>query len=162
MRRGTVHRFIRHIGFLIAVVALSAGLPAGCATDTYQQRTDTLKAHVKNFYDDLAADRVGSAVTENERIEAIAAEAGADVRRRGRPVADNRMDRDWMLVKTARETAAENWLALGRYFLIKKQYDQARGAYRRILADDFRDPAYRVYVEQAERALRDVDVINPR
>src|SRR5581483_354189 len=153
MRRNLAHRFISHIGFLIAVVALSAGLTAGCATDTYQQRTDTIKTHVKTFYDDLAANRVGSA---------IAAEAGADVRRRGRPVADNRMDRDWMMVKTARETAAENWLALGRYFLIKKEYDQARGAYRRILADDFRDPAYHVYVEQAERALRDVDVVNPR
>ena len=158
MRRILVHRFLRHIGFLIVVVALAAG----CSTDTYQQRTDTLKAHVKTFYDDLAADRVGSAIAANERIEAIAAEAGADVRRRGRPVADNRMDRDWMMVKTARETAAENWLALGRYFLIKKQFDQARGAYKRVLADDFRDPAYHVYVEQAERALRDVDVVNPR
>ena len=144
-------------------MALPAALPVGCAKDTYQQRTNVLKDHVKKFYDDLAAGRVGSAVAENERIEAIAAEAGNDVRRRARAVADNRMDRDWMMVKTARETAAENWLALGRYFLIKKQYDQARGAYQRVLVDDFRDPAYHVYTEQAEQGLHDVDLIlNPR
>jgi hypothetical protein len=144
----------------VLMLALLAAMTAGCTKDPFRQRTDAIKDHVKAFYDHLQAGRVGAAVVENERIEGMAAAAGADVLRRGRPVADNQVDRDWLIVKAANEAAAENWLALARYLTIKKRFSEARAAYGRVL-DGYDESAYRAYTEQARRGIKDLDVLNP-
>ena len=43
-----------------------------CAHDTYQQRADLVKEHSEAFYTHLKANRVESAIRENEQIEAMA------------------------------------------------------------------------------------------
>jgi hypothetical protein len=63
-------------------------------------------------------------------------------------------------MKTTNEAAATNWLALGQYFAIKKQYPQARATYRRVI-DTYTNPTERSYREQAQRALQDIDILNP-
>ena len=78
--------------------------------------------------------------------------------RRPNQLAASEIDRDWMQVKVAHETAAENWLALAKYLVIKKRYDQARGTYQRILAT-YTDARYRTYADQAKAGLRDLDLI---
>lgn len=145
---------------LIGLVALSVGWPVGCASDPYRDRTETIKRHVKSFYDHLQDGRVAAAITENERIEAIAAEAGAEMLRRGRPAADNRLDRDAWIVRTAHEAAAENWLALARYLSIKGRYSEARAAYQRVLSE-YRDPGFRAFAEQARLGLKDLEILHP-
>ncbi|MBC7839071.1 MAG: hypothetical protein H7Y39_10590 [Nitrospiraceae bacterium] len=61
---------------------------------------------------------------------------------------------------TANETAATNWLALGQYFAIKRQFPQARATYQRVI-DTYTNPTDKPYREQALRALRDLDILNP-
>ncbi|HKC96201.1 MAG TPA: hypothetical protein VKB81_19485, partial [Nitrospira sp.] len=56
--------------------------------------------------------------------------------------------------------AATNWLALGQYFAIKKQYAQARATYQRVL-NTYNDSTDRQYREQAARALEDLNILNP-
>jgi TolA-binding protein len=63
-------------------------------------------------------------------------------------------------MKTARETAAQNWIALGQYFAIKQQRDKARASYQRVI-DTYTNPTERVYREQASRALKDLDIVSP-
>jgi tetratricopeptide (TPR) repeat protein len=133
---------------------------AGCAHDPYQAGTDQIKAHVEAFYAHLKADRIEAAIHENEQIETLASQLGETIRSRTQRPGVNRMDREWALVKTANETAAQNWLALGQYFAIKKRYDQARAAYRRVV-DTYTGSSERMYREQAARALRDLDMMSP-
>ena len=138
---------------LVVGVALSA-----CTRDIYQQRADTMKDHVEAFYKDLKADQVAAAILENEQIEAMARQMEEGILRRQNQLAATDIDRDWMQVKVAHETAAENWLALAKYLVIKKRYDQARGTYQRILAT-YTDVRYRTYADQAKAGLRDLDLI---
>ena len=63
-------------------------------------------------------------------------------------------------MKTAHEAAATNWLALGQYFAIKKQYPQAKATYQRIL-NTYDDPNDKAYREQAVRALEDLNILHP-
>ncbi|GIW53714.1 MAG: hypothetical protein KatS3mg082_0118 [Nitrospiraceae bacterium] len=133
---------------------------AGCAHDPYQAGTDQIKAHVEAFYAHLKADRIEAAIHENEQIETLASQLGETIRSRTQRPGVNRMDREWALVKTANETAAQNWLALGQYFAIKKRYAQARAAYRRVV-DTYTGSSERMYREQAARALRDLDMMSP-
>ncbi len=133
---------------------------AGCAHDPYQVRTDQIKAHVEAFYAHLKADRVEAAIHENEQIETLASQLGETIRSRTQQPGVNRMDREWVLVKTAHETAAQNWLALGQYFAIKKRYNRARAAYQRVV-DTYTGSTERTYREQAARALRDLDITSP-
>ncbi len=133
---------------------------AGCAHDPYQARTDQIKVHVEAFYAHLKADRVEAAIHENELIETLASQLGDAIRRRAQQPGMNLVDREWALVKTANETAAQNWLALGQYFAIKKRYDRARAAYQRVV-DAYTGSSERTYREQAARALRDLDIISP-
>ena len=130
----------------------------GCAQDVYQQRVGTMKTHVRAFYDHLEADRVTAAVLENEQIEAMARDMEAGIRRRPHQTATNQVDRDWMQVKSANETAAENWLALAKYFVLKKQYEQARGTYQRVLAT-YNGATYQTYTDRARIGLQDLDMI---
>ena len=141
------------------IIPLVAGvLLSGCARDLYQQRAETMKDHVAAFYKDLKADQVSAAILENEQIEAMARQMEEGILRRQNQLAATDIDRDWMQVKVAHETAAENWLALAKYLVIKKRYDQARGTYQRILAT-YTDARYRTYADQAKAGLRDLDLI---
>ncbi len=150
---------------LPARTALSLGtllvlMAAGCAHDTYQERTNVIKAHVESFYSHLKNNRVEAAVHENERIETLADQMAATVRRVAERQGTTQAQREFALMKTARETAAQNWIALGQYFAIKKQPEQARAAYRRVI-DTYTYPAEQSYRDQATRALEDVDILAP-
>ena len=131
-----------------------------CAHDTYQQRADLIKEHSDAFYTHLKANRVESAIRENEQIEAMADEMGRTVRKRASLQGTTQVEREFALMKTAHEAAATNWLALGQYFAIKKQYPQARGTYQRVI-NTYGDSTDRPYREQAARALQDLDILNP-
>lgn len=133
---------------------------SGCTHDSYQQRADVLKDHVEGFYTNLKANRVEAAVHENEQIEAMADQMGDTVRKRARLQGTTQVEREFALMKTARDTAAENWMALGQYFAIKKQPDKARATYQRII-DTYTNPTEQTYREQAARALKDLDILAP-
>ena len=142
----------------VIILLVAGALLSGCTRDLYQQRADTMKDHVEAFYKDLKADQVSAAILENEQIEAMARQMEESILRRQNQLAASEIDRDWMQVKVAHETAAENWLALAKYLVIKKRYDQARGTYQRILAT-YTDARYRTYADQAKAGLRDLDLI---
>jgi hypothetical protein len=143
------------IVFLCALIIVGA-----CAHDTYQERADLMKDHVETFYSSLKANRVEAAVHANEQIEAMADQMADTVRTRARQQGTTRAEREFALMKTARETAAQNWIALGQYFAIKKQADRARATYRRVI-DTYTNPAERTYREQAARALKDLEMLSP-
>ena len=133
---------------------------ASCAHDTYQERATLIKNHAGAFYDNLKTNRVESAIRDNEQIEAMASEMGDTVRKRAAQQGSTTVEREFALMKTANETAATNWLALGQYFTIKRQYPQARTTYRRII-DTYTNPPDRPHREQALRALRDLEMVDP-
>lgn len=131
---------------------------AGCAHDPYEQRVHVIKAYTSAFYDALQDGRVADAILENERIEFLARQGEDHMLRH-----ESRMDRperiqEWSVIKTAKRTAAENWLALAEYFAKTQQADRARETYQRIL-ETYREPPYRSYAERAERGLRDLDLL---
>src|SRR5689334_23774903 len=141
--------------------ALASGLfLAACAHDTYQQRADLIKEHSEAFYTHLKANRVESAIRENEQIEAMASDMGRTVRKQASLQGTTQAEREFALMKTAHEAAATNWLALGQYFAIKKQYPQARATYQRII-NTYGDPTDKPYREQAARALEDLNILQP-
>ena len=102
--------FVTHV---ICCLLLTA-----CAHDTYQQRADLIKDHTEAFYTHLKANRVESAVRENEQIEAMASDMGRTVRKRASLQGATPVEREFALMKTAQDAAASNWLALGQYFAI--------------------------------------------
>jgi hypothetical protein len=132
----------------------------GCAHDTYQNRASQIKNHADAFYDSLKANRVESAIRDNEQIEAMANQMGDTVRKRAGQQGTTAVEREFALMKTANETAATNWLALGQYFAIKRQYPRARATYRRVV-DTYTNPTDKPYREQALRALKDLDILDP-
>lgn len=133
---------------------------SGCAHDTYQHRADIIKNHVEEFYSHLKANRVGAAVHENQQIEAMADEMAETVKKRVQLQGTSHAEREFALMKTARETAAQNWIALGRYFAINQQTDQARATYQRVV-ETYTNPTERTYREQAARALKDLTIMSP-
>jgi len=153
----TRSRFAPYKSLLFIACCLAA---AGCAHDTYQERADLIKNHSDAFYDNLKANRVESAIRDNENIEAMASQMEDTVRKRASQQGTTTVEREFALMKTANEAAAANWLALGQYFAIKRQYPQARATYRRVI-DTYTNPTDRPYREQALRALRDLDILNP-
>jgi hypothetical protein len=138
----------------------SSLLFGACAHDTYQQRADVIKEHSEAFYTNLKANRVESAIRENEQIEAMASEMGRTVKKRASLQGTAPVEREFALMKTAREAAATNWLALGQYFAIKKQYPQAKATYQRVLTT-YDEPTDRAYREQAARAIEDLNILHP-
>ena len=141
-------------------VFVTSLLFANCSHDIHQTRAATVKDHVEAFYDHLTHDRVAAAVRENEAIEAMASQMGNTIKHRVNQPGTNAIDREWTDFRTANETAAQNWLALGQYLSIKKQYPQARATYQRVV-DTYTDQTDRTYREQALRALHDLDILNP-
>jgi DUF1680 family protein len=133
---------------------------SGCAHDTYQHRADIIKNHVEEFYSHLKANRVGAAVHTNQQIEAMADEMAETVKKRVQLQGTSHAEREFALMKTARETAAQNWIALGRYFAINQQTDQARATYQRVV-ETYTNPTERTYREQAARALNDLTIMSP-
>ena len=133
---------------------------ASCAHDTYQDRASLIKNHAEAFYDNLKTNRVEAAIRSNEQIEAMASEMGDTVRKRAAQQGTASVEREFALMNTANEAAATNWLALGQYFTIKRQYPQARTTYRRVI-DTYTNAADRPYREQALRALKDLDMLSP-
>jgi hypothetical protein len=133
---------------------------ASCAHDTYQERANMIKNHAEAFYDHLKTNRVESAIRSNEQIEAMASEMGATVRKRASKQGTTSVEREFALMNTANEAAVTNWLALGQYFTIKRQYSQARATYQRVI-DTYTNAADRPYREQALRAMKDLDMLNP-
>ena len=133
---------------------------ASCAHDTYQERANLIKNHAESFYDNLKINRVESAIRDNEQIEAMASQMGDTVRKRAGLQGTTTVEREFALMNTANEAAATNWLALGQYFAIKRQYPHARATYRRVI-DTYTNLTDRPYREQALRALKDLDMLNP-
>jgi hypothetical protein len=143
------------------MVLVACGLMlASCAHDTYQERANLIKNHADSFYANLKTHRVESAIRDNEQIEAMASQMGDTVRKRAGQQGTTAVEREFALMNTANEAAAINWLALGQYFTIKRQYPQARATYRRVI-DTHTNPTDRPYREQALRALKDLDILNP-
>lgn len=145
---------------VVWVLALVALIASSCAHDTYQQRADAIKDHVEKFYTHLKANRVDAAIHENQQIEVMADQMADTVKERARLQGTTQVEREFALLKTTRETAAQNWIALGQYFAIKQQRDKARAAYQRVI-DTYTNPAERPYREQAARALKDLDIVSP-
>jgi hypothetical protein len=153
MRRSPAHRSLTGLGILCL-------LAFGCAHDSYQQRAGIVKNHVEAFYTHLKANRVEPAIHENEQIEAMAAQMAETVRTQAQRKGTSQVEREFALMQTANETAAQNWLALGQYFAIKKHYAQARATYQRILAT-YTKTADQSFRDQALRALKDLDIMAP-
>jgi hypothetical protein len=131
-----------------------------CAHDIYQERANQVKNHAEAFYGHLKANRVEAAIRENEQIEAMASQMGETVKKRAAQQGMTQVEREFALMKTASEAAGSNWLALGQYFAIKKQYPQARATYQRVV-NTYTNPTDRPIREQAARALKDLDILNP-
>ena len=150
-------KFVSCTSILLVACGL---LVASCAHDTYQERASLIKNHADTFYDNLKTNRVESAIRANEQIEAMASQMGDTVKKRAVQQGTTHVEREFALMKTANEAAATNWLALGQYFAIKRQYPQARATYRRVI-DTYTNPTDQPYREQALRALKDLDMLNP-
>jgi len=150
----------RNLAVTMIGLALGALVYASCAHDSYQERANLIKDHAEAFYGHLKANQVEAAIHDNEQIEAMALQMGETVRKRAAREGTTQVEREFALMKTANEAAVTNWLALGQYFSIKKQYAQARSTYQRII-DTYTNPSERPYREQAQRALRDVDILSP-
>ena len=153
----TRSRFVSCTSILLIACGL---LIASCAHDTYQERANLVKNHAETFYDNLKTNRVESAIRANEQIEAMASQMGDTVKKRAAQQGTTHVEREFALMKTTNEAAATNWLALGQYFAIKRQYPQARATYRRVI-DTYTNPLDQPYREQALRALKDLDMLNP-
>lgn len=132
-----------------------------CSHDIHEKRADTIKDHVEAFYDHLKHDRVAAAVRENEAIEHLSSQLGDTITRRVNQPGTNQVDREWTDLRTANETAAQNWLALGQYLSIKRQYPQAQATYQRVI-DTYTGPTERTYRDQASRAIHDLEILSPR
>ncbi|MBS0169431.1 MAG: hypothetical protein JSR62_03690 [Nitrospira sp.] len=145
----------RSLGLLILGLLL-----AYCSHDIHEKRADTVKDHVEAFYDHLTHDRVAAAVRENEAIEQLSAQLGEIITKRVNRPGTNQVDREWTDLRTANETAAQNWLALGQYLSIKKQYAQSRATYQRVI-DTYTGATERTYRDQAARAIRDLEMLTP-
>lgn len=143
------------VGLLLGPMFFTA-----CAHDTYQERANLIKDHAESFYTHLKANQVEAAIRENERIEAMASEMAQSVRRVAAQHGTTHVQREFALMKTANETAAMNWLALGQYFAVKKQYGQSHTTYQRIL-NTYTNPTDRSFREQASRAIEDLNILNP-
>ena len=142
------------------IVMTTCLMLTGCGHDVYKQRAEKIQTHVGAFQTNLKANRLEAAIYENEEIEAMASQVADAIKQRTKPVASDRVDPEWKLLKTAIDAAVGNWLALGRHLAMNRQYNQARSAYQRIV-DTYTGETERPYRERAARAKRDIDILNP-
>jgi tetratricopeptide (TPR) repeat protein len=145
--------WLRFLGGLLIVITFP-----GCAGDRYQQQAVRIKGHVEAFYDRLQSHQVARAMSENEQIEMMALRAEERLLRRVGQMDQGERIQEWKIIKTAKETAAENWLALARYFSETQQYDKALGTYRRVM-ENYQGSPYQVYVNRAKTGIRNVEAI---
>ena len=139
---------------------LACVLVSSCARDIYQQRAEVVKGHTESFYRNLQDDRVAGAIAENEQIEGLAREMERGLVRRATSMDTNQKAREWALIKTTNQTAIDNWLNLGRYLSQTKRYDQARGAYQRVVETyQGKGSEYGPFIERARMGLKDVDLM---
>ena len=156
-------RFATYRSVLLVAACL---IVASCAheihqtRETYQERAKLIKDHADSFYGNLKMNRVESAIQDNRKIEAMALQMGDTVRKRTGQPSTPAAEQELALLNTANATAATNWLALGQYYTIKRQYPQARATYRRLI-DSYTNSIDRPYREQALRALKDLDSRHP-
>jgi len=118
----------------------------GCTGNRFEQRTEMIKEHVSQ------------AIFDNRRIEQIALESEEYLLRRVGQLSQPERTQEWKLIKTAKEAAAENWLALARYFTQAHDYKRAQGTFQRML-DTYSDSAFRTYQERAKAGLRDIELL---
>lgn len=150
------HQTVR-LTVLFILIGMGA---AGCAKDIYRQRADIIKDHTQAFYRSLEQGRVAAAVSENEQIEGLAREMEQGLVKRASSMDSNQKLREWSLIKTANQTAIDNWLNLGRYLTTTKRYDQAKGTYQRVIATyGEKGSEYRPWVDRARLGAKDVDLI---
>ncbi|MGP0595010.1 hypothetical protein ACTRXD_21030 [Nitrospira sp. T9] len=141
---------------------LMVGTLGACMGDRYQQQADIIKGHVEMFYGHLQSHQVEQAMFENEQIEVLALRSEERLLRRVGQMRQGEKTQEWRIIKTAKETAAENWLALARYFSENQQYNKALGTYRRII-ETYQGLANQFYVDRAKKELRDVKaILDPR
>jgi hypothetical protein len=133
---------------------------SGCAHNTYERRADIIKDHVEAFYSYLKANQVEAAVHENHRIEAMADDMADRIKKQAQLQGTSLVTREFALMMTARETAAQNWIALGQYFAIRQQPERSRATYQRVV-DTYTNPAESRYREQAARAINDLEILSP-
>ena len=145
---------------MVCVLGLLLATLSSCAHDIYEQRTAIIKDHVEAFYFYLKINHVEAAVHENHRIEAMADELAETVKKQAQRQGTSLVVREFSLMKTARETAAQNWIALGQYFAVKQQPEKARASYQRVI-DTYTDPAELRYRDQAARAIEDLEITAP-
>lgn len=150
----------RRIASMVYALALLMVVFSSCARDVYERRVDIINDHVGAFYAYLKANRVEAAVHENHRIEAMADEMAETVKKQGQLRVTTQVEREFALMKTARETAAQNWIALGQYFAIKQQPEKARASYQRVM-DTYTNPEELRYREHAARAIEDLKITAP-
>ena len=147
------HTGINYIASLLILASLS-----GCTGDRFQKQADAIKGHVETFYSHLQSHQVDQAVSANEEIEVIGLTAEERLLRRVGQMNQGEKTQQWKIIKTAKETAAENWLALARYFSESQQYDKARGTYRRVI-ETYHGSSYQLYADRAKMGLRNVEAI---
>ncbi|MDT3775948.1 hypothetical protein PJI16_00040 [Nitrospira sp. MA-1] len=138
---------------LLMVSTLSA-----CTGDRYQQQADVIKGHVEMFYGHLQSHQPAQAVADNEQIEELALRSEERLLRRVGQMRQGERTQEWKIIKTAKETAAENWLALARYFSESQRYNKALGTYQRII-ETYQGLAYQLYVDRAKMGMQDVEAI---
>ncbi|WNM59129.1 hypothetical protein [Candidatus Nitrospira allomarina] len=137
---------------------LMVGTLAACIGDKYQQQADIIKGHVEMFYGYLQSHQVEQAMFENEQIEVLALRSEERLLRRVGQMRQGEKTQEWKIIKTAKETAAENWLALARYFSENQQYNKSLGTYRRVI-ETYQGLANQFYVDRAKRGIQDVKAI---
>lgn len=137
---------------------LMVGTLSACTGGRYQQQADIIKGHVEMFYGHLQSHQVEQAMFENEQIEVLALRSEERLLRRVGQMGQSEKTQEWKIIKTAKETAAENWLALARYFSETRQYNKAIGTYQRII-ETYQGLANQLYVDRAKMGLRDVEAI---
>ena len=140
----------------ILMVMLLSLLMVTCSQNRHQQQVNFIKDHVRNFYTYLEKDKVSSALLENEEIEALASDMERHLLQQATRMDATQKANAWVMVKTAREAAAENWLALARYFVVTNQIDRARRTYQRIV-DSYDQRPYESYRDRAKQGLLDLD-----
>lgn len=155
----TISRNLQIVSGVYTLALLVATL-SSCTHDVYGQRAAIIEDHVEAFYSYLKSNQVEAAIHENHRIEAMADEMAETVKQQAQLHGTSHVEREFALMKTARETAAQNWIALGQYFAIKQQPEKARASYQRVV-DTYTNPAELRYREQAARAIEDLKITAP-